>query len=74
MIELPLCCFWSIDLLASFFFFFNRIMEDEKEMLTSGFKSDVSNFASLLLPRGGVKMFLVNESIIKALATPQLLY
>lgn len=47
--------------LAGFFFFFlNRIMEDEKETLTSAFKSDVSNFALRLLPRGGVKMFLVN--------------
>ena len=35
-------------------------MEDEKEMLTSAFKSDVSNFALHLLCRGGVKMFLVN--------------
>lgn len=49
-------------------------MEDEKETLTSAFKSDVSNFALRLLLRGGVKMFLVNESIIKALATPQILY
>lgn len=35
-------------------------MEDEKETLTSAFKSDVSNFALHLLPRGDVKMFLVN--------------
>lgn len=41
-------------------FFFNRIMGDEKETLTSAFKRDVSNFALHLLPRGGVKMFLVN--------------
>ena len=42
------------------FFIIYRIMEDEKEMLTSAFKSDVSNFALHLLLRGGVKMFLVN--------------
>lgn len=36
------------------------IMEDEKETLTSAFKSDVSNFTLHLLPRGGAKMFLVN--------------
>lgn len=42
------------------FFFFNGIMEDEKEMLTSALKSNVSNFALHLLPRGGGKMFLVN--------------
>lgn len=42
------------------FFFFNRIMEDEKEALTSAYKSNVSNFALHSLPRGGVNMFLVN--------------
>jgi hypothetical protein len=35
-------------------------MEDEKEVLASALKSDVSNFALHLLPRGGEKMFLVN--------------
>lgn len=50
-------------------------MEDEKEMPTSAaFMSAVSNFALRLLPRRGVKMFPVNESIIQALATAPLLY
>lgn len=43
VIQLSICCFWSTD-------FFNRIMEDEKETLTSAFKRDVSNFALHLLP------------------------
>lgn len=46
--------------IAGFFFFLNRIMEDEKEALTLAYKSNVSNFALHSLPRGGVNMFLVN--------------